>query len=357
MNAQTIKKNKPGFVLSGQLTNAGNKKIYLLERAFYKNNNRLDSTKADPSGKFVFRGLVSEPTYYMLQTSVNQQAIGFYIENCPMRIVGHADSLYVARVTGSPEEAIRQNYDQVYRRFDLNDLEENENQARSQGDTTALRRLKNQIKQLLSQQKQAKVDLMRQYPLAAASVNQLSGYIASRQTTDLNVADSLLRIYEASSIASSGQVKYFRKDWYIAQKTAIGTYPADFVQRDTSGRPVRLSSFKGRYVLVDFWASWCGPCRQESPYLVKAYADFSQKNFTILSVSLDKSRSNWLKAIAADQLKWTQVSDLKFWQNEAAKRYAISSIPFNMLLDPEGRILALNLRGESLYDYLKAHLP
>ncbi|GAB3276762.1 TlpA disulfide reductase family protein [Larkinella harenae] len=330
VNAQTAKKSKPGFVFSGQLSNAGGKKIYLYERAFYKKNNRVDSTLADPSGRFVFRGMVSEPTYYMLQTSANSQVIGFYLENRSMHMDGHADSLYAARITGSPEETIRQHYDQVYRRFDTNGLEEKENQAKSRGDTAAVRGLKSQLEQLLRLQKQAQVDLMKQYPLAAASVNQVSGYIASRQATDLAVADSLLRIYEASPIANSGQVKFFRKDWLIAQKTAIGARAIDFVQPDTAGRPVSLSSFKGRYVLVDFWASWCGPCRQESPFLVKAYEAFSQKNFTILSVSLDKNRSNWLKAIADDQLNWSHVSDLKFWQNEAAKRYAISSIPFNM---------------------------
>lgn len=274
-----------------------------------------------------------------------------------MRIDGYADSLYAATVTGSPEESIRQQYDQLYRRFNSDDLEEKQNQARSQGDTMALHVLEKQTKQLLREQKQAALALMRKYPLAAASVNQVTGYIASRQATDMAVADSLLRIYETSSIANSGQVKYFRKDWLIAQKTAIGSLVTNFAQPDTTGRPVLLSSFKGWYVLVDFWASWCGPCRQESPFLVKAYQAFSPKNFTILSVSLDKSRTNWVKAIRDDHLSWSHVSDLKYWQNEVAKRYAISSIPFNMLLDPAGRILALNLRGDNLYDFLKATLP
>lgn len=354
--AQTPKKVQKGYVLSGQLAKAAGKKIYLYERSFYKAVNSADSTKADASGKFSFRGTVTEPTYYMLQTGLNDQGIGFYIENTTMLIEGTADSLYAASVTGSTEEAIRQQYDEAYQNFDFNTLEQQEIQARTKGDTAALRIVRDRTKQLIRQERQAILSLMRRYPLSAASVNQVGNYIASHQAPDLAIADSLLKRYESSPIASSEQVKFFRKEWFTANKSVIGQPAMDFTQPDTVGRPVKLSSFKGRYVLVDFWASWCGPCRQESPFLVRAYQDFHSRNFTILSVSLDKSKASWLKAIASDQLQWTHVGDLKYWQNAAAKQYAISSIPFNMLLDPEGKILALNLRGDSLYDFLKANL-
>nr|WP_295922166.1 TlpA disulfide reductase family protein [uncultured Dyadobacter sp.] len=354
--AQAPKKVQKGYLLSGQLEKAAGKKIYLYERSFYKSVNSADSTKADAFGKFAFRGTVTEPTYFMLQTGLNDQGIGFYIENTTMQIEGTADSLYAASVTGSTEEAIRQQYDEAYQSFDFNALEQQEMRARTQGDTAALRIAKDRTKQLIRQERKAILSLMRQYPLSAASVNQVGNYIASHQASDLAIADSLLKRYESSPIASSEQVKFFRKEWLTAGKSVIGQPAMDFTQPDTTGRPVRLSSFKGRYVLVDFWASWCGPCRQESPFLVRAYQDFHSRNFTILSVSLDKSRSAWLKAIVADQLHWTHVGDLKYWQNAAAKQYAISSIPFNMLLDPDGKIMALNLRGDNLYEFLKANL-
>lgn len=122
----------------------------------------------------------------------------------------------------------------------------------------------------------------------------------------------------------------------------------DFEQEDVNGKKVKLSSFRGKYVLVDFWASWCGPCRQENPNVVKAFNKFKDKNFTVLGVSLDNNKDRWLAAIKQDNLAWTQVSDLKGWGNEAAQLYNINAIPANLLIDPQGRIVGKNLRGPAL---------
>lgn len=132
--------------------------------------------------------------------------------------------------------------------------------------------------------------------------------------------------------------------------TAIGKIAPDFEQPDTSGKIVKLSDFKGQYVLVDFWASWCGPCREENPNVVKAYHNFHDQGFTVLSVSLDQpgKKEAWLNAIHHDGLTWTQVSDLKFWNNAVAKLYGIQAIPQNFLLDKDGKIIAVNIKGEEL---------
>jgi peroxiredoxin/ribulose bisphosphate carboxylase small subunit len=132
--------------------------------------------------------------------------------------------------------------------------------------------------------------------------------------------------------------------------TAIGKTAPDFTQPDTLGNNVTLSSLRGKYVLVDFWASWCGPCRAENPNLVETFNKYKDKGFTVLGVSLDQpgKKNAWLAAIHKDNLTWTQVSDLKFWDNEVAVLYGVKAIPTNLLLDPQGKIIAKDLRGEDL---------
>jgi len=130
----------------------------------------------------------------------------------------------------------------------------------------------------------------------------------------------------------------------------IGRDAPDFAMPDVSGKEIKLSSFKGKFVLVDFWASWCAPCRQENPNLVKAYHQFKDKNFTVLGVSLDRpgQKDNWVKAINDDKLAWTNVSDLQFWNSEVVSLYGFNGIPFNILVDPQGKVIAEGLRGQSL---------
>lgn len=135
-----------------------------------------------------------------------------------------------------------------------------------------------------------------------------------------------------------------------------GQVAPDFIQDGPDGKSVSLKDFRGKYVLVDFWASWCGPCRMENPNVVQAYQRFKSKNFTVLGVSLDRDKPRWLQAIKDDNLTWPQVSDLKFWQNEVARLYQVSSIPQNFLLDPDGRIIGKNLRGAALDQFLEKTL-
>jgi peroxiredoxin len=171
---------------------------------------------------------------------------------------------------------------------------------------------------------------------------------------DPEATDSLYRGL-APSIRDLPTGKFLAGKIVKARETAVGAYAKDFTQPDTAGNPITLSSFKGKYTLLDFWASWCGPCRQESPYLLQAYNKYKDKGFSILSVSVDRKdyRDKWLEAIHHDGMTWTQVSDLKNPGNAAAELYNIEAIPQNFLIDPQGRIIAVNLRGEGLEKKLK----
>jgi peroxiredoxin len=181
-------------------------------------------------------------------------------------------------------------------------------------------------------------------PIALYALSQFAGY-------DIN-SDEVDPLFAAlpASAKSYPSYKEFKDRLDIARKTGIGKQAMDFTQNDTLGKPVSLSSFKGKYVLVDFWASWCGPCRKENPNVVSAFNKYRDKDFTIFGVSLDQpnAEARWLKAINDDKLTWTHVSDLKFWNNAAAQLYGVRSIPFNLLLDKEGKIIAKNIRGEEL---------
>ena len=177
-------------------------------------------------------------------------------------------------------------------------------------------------------------------------------------TTDVtkSKADSLIAILSqkqtGTTIRAETLTKLKEKSDLLAKQmgTAVGKMAPDFTQNDVNDKPVSLTSYKGRYVLLDFWASWCAPCRAENPNLVRAYAKYHNKNFDVLGVSLDRSNAKqaWLNAIKNDGLTWTQVSDLKFWDNDVAKLYSVNAIPQNFLIDPNGKIIARNLRGEEL---------
>ena len=172
------------------------------------------------------------------------------------------------------------------------------------------------------------------------------------------IKENLASIYE--TLAPSAKKGPFAEfiDKTIASSTfgQIGTALPDFTQNDVNGKPFKLSSLKGKYVLVDFWASWCGPCRAENPNIVKAFNKFKSKKFTVLGVSLDQDKPKWLEAIKKDGLAWSHVSDLKYWNNAVAAQFGIQSIPASFLIDPAGKIIARDLRGADLDKFLETTL-
>jgi len=348
------------YIINGKIGKIkDNTKVYLIINRTDKQT--IDSTLVK-KGAFLFKGNVSYPTKSQLivdHQGVGQRDMTDYLElylGKGVTNVSTPDSIHKAVVKGSVVNADFQKYNNL--------LSPVQNKFKSLGaEFYAASEEKRKTKEF-QEYLNKRVDLINN------EINELSkqfllknpnSFVSLEAIKKIGGSTPDIAIIEPLFAKLSDQVrnsipgKLFADNISKLKKIAVGAMALDFTQNTADQKPVKLSDFKGKYVLLDFWASWCGPCRAENPNVVKTFNQYKDKNFTILGVSLDteNSKAAWLKAIEKDGLTWTQVSDLKGWKNEIAQLYYVNSIPQNLLINPEGKIIAKNLHGEALEAKLK----
>ena len=304
---------KKGYVIDGQISDVNEGMMYL-KKYVDKNFVEVDSAVIT-DGKFRFEGMVSEPLAHGLTiVKASNRPQVFFLDNDAMKITMNQSNKEFS-VTGSP----------------ANDI--------------YLRNAK------ITRSKEYSLDSL----IAAHPASAVAAYFVVKDFAyklDLEGMKAVRAKFDAS-LNGTSYIQQIESMINRMEKVQVGSVAPDFTLPDVDGNPVSLSSYRGKYVLVDFWAAWCPDCRKENPNIVAAWEKYHGKNFDVLGVSLDRNRDQWLAAIEKDGLKWTQISDLKYWSSEAAVLYCIRWIPMSFLIDPDGKIVAIGLEGEELHNKLE----
>jgi peroxiredoxin len=287
-------------------------------------------------GKFVIKGNLKEPSFIVLVFGDQPPAIPLFIDNSKIKIDGDKNNLENLSVTGSKSQNEFAEFSKEMKPYEKIFMPDS---AKDPVSVAAVEKIGESF--------------VKKYPSSYVAPIAIIRILQSSENA--TVADNLYKLL-SKDVKNSTLAQYVGEQLELAKINPIGSQIADFTQADTAGRPVKISSLRGKYVLIDFWASWCRPCRMENPNVVAAFNKYHEKNFTVLGVSLDQAKDAWLNAIHMDGLTWTHVSDLKGWGNQVAALFKVTSIPQNILIDPKGKIIGKNLRGEALNDKLSSIL-
>ena len=341
------------FSISGKVKGWGDApaKLFFI---YYNGDNRVVDSLKLVDNKFKYEGKISCPVVCKISSNLSQNMAEIFVApEEEISIKGNAKELLDVRVKGGKytelmdeylsNRELQRNNSFAYILEQKNKIGQNESNGGKKNGVTEL------DGNALDQINKDKL-LMSQKFIDEHKNDLVSAYVLSDNMNGNQSVEKLMELYQ--KLSTEVQSSYYgvksKRQLDLLGRLQVGSPFIDFVQNDVDNQPVSLSSFKGKYTLVDFWASWCGPCRKENPNLSLAYGRYHSKGLEVLGVSLDTDKSAWLAAIETDKLVWKQVSDLKGWKNEASQKYGIRSIPSNILFDKSGNIVAKNLKGEDL---------
>jgi peroxiredoxin len=339
--------SKTQYVVKGKIEGSDSITFYLQKRDAGQTVT-IDSA-VSKNGSFTIRGgAVKYPQLIQLVAGSTRKRTAFYLENSVITITGTLDSLFNAKITGSKTQdeynaflesnkALSDKYSRSYQDYQA---------ARKTNNAERLAQIEKQADSIQNEMTKLQKDYVKNNPASFVTPSILANLSYEMSPEEL---ESMINALD-TAVAALPQIQSLKERLVVMKSVSVGQKAPEFTMNDAKGNPVSLSSKIGsKLLLVDFWAAWCNPCRQENPNVVKVYNEFHKKGFDVLGVSLDQKKEDWLKAIDDDKLTWTHVSDLKYWGNEAAKLYAVNSIPSNFLLDENGIIVGRNLRGDDLY--------
>jgi thiol-disulfide isomerase/thioredoxin len=312
--------------------------------------NRTDHTAREPEivnpvvqtkGKAVFEGLVVAPCLSSLRLG-EKNTSSFVLSNTAIEIIIDPVTGEISEIEGGYQQDMKEEYERLMNTGAKEKLYKALRSAERGTDTYS--RLTDSLRALSTDDKRIQTKFIEEHPDAMMSPYALWSMYGSVGEEE---AIRLLNLID-TALSRQAQYVFVAKTIRAWERTPVGSEIPDLVQNDVNGNPVSLSDFRGKYLLIDFWASWCSPCRAANPGMVELYKEYNSKGIEFLGVSLDKDAEAWKKAINDDKLGWNHVSDLRYWDNEISRYFGINSIPATILVDPEGKIVARKLHGEEL---------